>query len=163
MNDDIELGPDDRDEALRRGFTQHDTLTFMGKRLRPMTAGTLDLLQKTGNRLLAGGQETPFSDVAAFALLHLADEKEHAIVRSNVWRGRAAWNEYVYAFLNDTPNIEAELKDAAPAFRQIISDYSQGLTKSVNGDDGKKKCGPQGGLRGSSPRSLKKRGGVFAK
>ncbi len=146
MTEDIEFGPDDREEALRRGFTQHDTLMFMGKPLRPMTAGTLDLLQKTGNRLLAGGQETPFSDIAGFALLHIADEEQHRAVRGYVWRGKAAWNEYVYQFLNDTPHVEAELRDASPAFRQIISDYTKGITKFANGsEEVKKKCGPQAG------------------
>jgi hypothetical protein len=144
MND-LDFGPDDREEALSRGFTQHDTLVFMGKRLRPMTAGTLDLLQKTGNRLLAGGQETPFSDIAGFALLHILDEDEHRSIRAEVWRGRASWNEYVYQFLNGTPNVEAELRDAAPAFRQIINDYTQGITRAANGSEAKKKYGPQAG------------------
>jgi hypothetical protein len=145
MNDDLDFGPDDREEALQRGFTQHDTLTFMGKPLRPMTAGTLDLLQKTGNRLLAGGQETPFSDIAGFALLHISNEDEHRSIRREVWRGRESWNEYIYQFLNGTPNVEAELRDAAPAFRQIINDYTQGITKTANGAEAKKKCGHQVG------------------
>ena len=144
MEDD-EIGPDDREDALRRGFSQHDTLTFMGKRLRPMTAGTLDLLQKTGNRLLAGGQETPFSDIAGFALLHIADEDQHKTVRAKVWQGRASWNEYVYQFLNDTPEVEAELRDASPAFRKIIADYTNVITRPANASDGKKKYGPQAG------------------
>jgi hypothetical protein len=147
--DDI-IGTDDRDEALRRGFSQHDTLTFMGKRLRPMTAGTLDLLQKTGNRLLAGGQETPFSDIAGFALLHIADEDQHKAVRAQVWKGRSAWNEYVYQFLNDTPNVEVELRDASPAFRKIIADYTSVITRPANAMDGKKKYGHQDGSLGLS-------------
>ena len=145
MNEDLEIGPDDRDEALARGFTQHDTLTFLGKPLRPMTAGTLDLLQKTGNRLLQNDQATPFSDMAGFALLHVQDEKEAKKIRAEVWKGRAAWNEYIYRFLDETPNVEEELKNAANAFRQIIEDYSKGITR-MNGDlNAKKKTGDRDG------------------
>ena len=86
-DDDLDLGPDDREDALRRGFSQHDTLTFMGKRSASDDGRDARLAAETGNRLLAGGQETPFSDVAAFALLHLADETEHAKVRSQYGAG----------------------------------------------------------------------------
>ena len=170
MNADIDLGPDDREEALSRGFTQHDTLTFMGKPLRAMTAGTLDLLQKTGNRLLAGDKETPFADIAGFALLHIRhrgphrhgvaqDEDEHRKIRAEVWKGRANWSEYVYRFLNDTPNIERELRDATDSFLQILSDYAKGITRATSNGEGKKKCGTRDGYQGSSQQWRRKRVG----
>lgn len=145
MNNDIELGPDDRDTALERGFTQHDTLSFRGKSLIPLTIATHSVLQRAGNRLVTGNSEAPFADAAGFVLIHSADPDENRKTRSFVWKGKEAWNEYVYQFLEANPDIHQDLFDAIPMFRKMIDDFTRSMTKSVGGENGKKKYGPQDG------------------
>ena len=142
--DDIDLGPDDRDAALERGFTQHDTLTFRGKPLRPLTIATHAVLQRSGNRLVSGDSEAPFADTAGFLLIHSADEKENRTVRNIVWKGKEAWNEYIFQYLEANPDIHQDLMAAIPVFRKMIEDFGKALTKSVSGE-GKKKSGIQDG------------------
>lgn len=142
MPEDLDLDSDDRDTALERGFTQHDTLAFRGKQLRPMTIGTYSVLQRAGNKLVTGGSDAPFADAAGFVLIHSADDSEAKEARKQVWRGREAWNEYVHEFMEADPDIAADLFEAIPTFRKMIDDFVRALTKSVSAD-GKKKSGAQ--------------------
>lgn len=160
-DDDIELGPDDRDTALERGFTQHDTLSFRGKPLLPLTIATHSVLQRAGNRLVTGASEAPFADAAGFILIHSADPDENRKARSFVWKGKEVWNEYVYQYLSDNPDIHSDLMDAIPMFRKMIEDFGRTLTKSASAVDGKKKYGPPAGSRGSSRSWRRKRDGVI--
>jgi hypothetical protein len=137
------LDPDDRDAALERGFTQHDTLTFRGKRLIPLTIATYSVLQRAGNKLVTGGSDAPFADAAGFVLLHVADETENRRARSAVWRGREAWNEYVYAYLASDSTIAEDLFAAIPTFQKMVEDFVKSMTKSMSAAGVKKKSGAQ--------------------
>lgn len=137
------LDPDDREAALERGFTQHDALEFRGKLLKPLSAATYSVLQRSGNRLLSGVSTDPFSDVAGFVLLHAADPSESKEARRKVWAGQAVWNEYVYEYLEANPDIHQDLEAAIPMFQRMIEDYAKSFTKSVSAGEGKKKSGAQ--------------------
>lgn len=144
-NDDLDIGPDDRDTALERGFTHHDTLEFRGKPLKPLTIATHSVLQRAGNRLVMGNSEAPFADAAGFVLIHSADPDEARRARNVVWKGKEAWNEFIYEYLDANPDISGDLMEAIPMFRRMIDDFGKALTKSVGGENGKKKYGPQAG------------------
>lgn len=137
------LDPEDREAALERGFTQHDTLEFQGKPLKPLTVATYSVLQRSGNRLLTGGSTDPFGDAVAFILLHAADPKESKEARRRVWAGQASWNEYVFEYMDANPGIYDDLMDFIPVFKAMIEDFTKTLTKSISAEPGKKKSGAQ--------------------
>ena len=142
-SEDLDFDPEDRNPALERGFTQHDTLIFRGKTLRPMTVGTYSVLQRSGNKLISGGSADPFGDAVGFLLLHSADPDESKEARRKVWAGQAAWNEYVYEYMEEHPDIHEDLLAAIPMFHRMIADFTKALTKSVSALDSKKKSGAQ--------------------
>jgi hypothetical protein len=140
---DAMLDPEDRDAALERGFTQHDTLEFRGKPLKPLSVATYSVLQRAGNRLVLGGSTDPFGDAMGFILIHSADPKESREARARVWAGAASWNEYVFNYLDEHPDVHEDLFAAIPMFRAMIDDFAKAVTKSVSAGDLKKKSGPQ--------------------
>jgi hypothetical protein len=141
MPEDLDFDPEDREAALERGFTQHDTLTFRGKRLRPLTLSSWRLLCRSGNGLVFGVKTDVIGDAAAFVLLHAFDEDEHAATRAQLWRGTAAWNEYIHKYLDSNPDLLADLNDAAPMLSQMVTDFHKAQTKSISAGEGKKKSG----------------------
>jgi hypothetical protein len=137
--------PDDREAALERGFSQHDTLRFRGKALRPLTISSWRLLQRTGNHLLQGNSDDAVGDAAGFILLHVLDEDEHRLARMYVWRGTAAWNEYIHHYLYENPDIVEDLMAAAPMLRAMVEDFTKTFTRSVSAGEAKKKSGALAG------------------
>jgi hypothetical protein len=145
MHDLNVLDPEDRDAALERGFTQHDTLSFRGKPLRPLTIATWRLLQRSGNQFLLGRTDDPLGDSVGFILLHSLDEEEHKKARAYVWRGTTAWNEYIHEYLDANPDIMPDVMEAAPMLRQMVQDFLNAFSKSISGAELKKKSGDQDG------------------
>lgn len=133
--------PDDRDAALERGFTLHDTLQFRGKALRPLTLSSWRLLIQSENKLLTGGTKDPVGDAAAYMLIHVRDEDEHRNVRATIWRGMAAWNEYIHQYLDENPDILGDLTEAIPMVKKMLADFHAAQTKSVSASEHKKKSG----------------------
>lgn len=141
---------DDRTDAQNRGFTQHDTLSFMGRALSPMTTGTLSILDQTGNKLLVGA-DAPFFDAAAFVLIHQADETDARAARAAAWSGRVVWNEYVFQFMQSIPEIQAELANIGPTIKRMIEDYYKIVAVPAGGSAKKKPAhGRRAGSRGSA-------------
>lgn len=151
MPEDNSFLEDDRGDAQNRAFTQHGNLSFMGIPLRPLSVGTMSLMDQTGNRLLKRS-DVPFFDAAAFVLLHQSDEQAAREARAMAWNGRIAWNEFVFEFIESKPDIAEHLVKAAPMFRQMIEDYQAILTKSLSVAGSKKNAG----RRDSSPTSSKR-------
>jgi hypothetical protein len=137
------LDPEDRDLALERGFLDHDTLSFRGKRLIPLCLATYTVLQRSGNRLLLGNSIDPLGDAVAFLLLHSADPDDRKEARRRVYSGQAVWNEYVYNYMESNPDLMGDLVPALPMFTRMIEDFTRTLTKSVSAETGKKKSGDQ--------------------
>lgn len=135
------LDPDDREAALERGFTQHDTLSFRGKHLRPLTISTWRLLQQTKNNFILGSMDDAIGNAVGFVLLHVLDEDEHKKVRAHVWRGPAAWNEYIHQYLEANPDVLEDIVAAAPMFRAMVEDFTKSQTRSVSAGELKKKSG----------------------
>jgi len=127
---DPELDPDEtRDIALERGFAEHDTLIFNGKAIRPVSAGSMAILQRIKNGLIFGDASNALYDAAGFLLIHTDAEDGFRAAR------RAAfgpdWSEYVINWLDATPDAHAKIQKFAPVIVRLLSDYGQSLTRSL--------------------------------
>jgi hypothetical protein len=120
---------DPRDASLMRAYTQHDTLAFDGKAIRPVSAGSMAIMEKVRNGLIFGDKSSLLFDTAAFVLLHTDDEKTFRAARRAAWSND--WSEFVINWLDATPDVHAKLTAFAPAIREMMNDYGKSLTKSM--------------------------------
>ena len=96
MNDDtdLELEPNEsRDLALERGIAEHDALEFDGKPIRPITAGSMAIMQRTKNGLIFGDGSNLLFDSASFVILHTDDEAKFKQARREAFG--PDWPAYV--------------------------------------------------------------------
>lgn len=136
---DQSLDIDDREAALERAFTQHDSLMFMGEKLKPLSIATFSLMQRAGIKILGARME--IMDIAGFILLHSSDEKKNREARSAVWRGVDAWSEYVFKYLEGNPDIMEHIIANQSVFLRMLEDFVQVQTKSMSSGELKKKSG----------------------
>lgn len=68
--------------------------TVAGIELRPFTAGSLMLLEKTGNKLHSSGKDAPMFDVLAYIYMHSAPIREVQRAAANI----QSWTEAVELF-----------------------------------------------------------------
>lgn len=130
--DELELDADDaREVALERGILEHDTLEFNGKSIRPISAGSMAILERTRNGLILGDASSLLFDAAAFVILHTDDEDLFRAAR------RAAfspdWPGYVVDWLDATPEVHQKLIEFAPNIRRMREDYAKTITRSTEG------------------------------
>jgi hypothetical protein len=143
LDPDIELDPEDkeRDEALERAFVEHDSLSFDGVHLRPVSAGTIMLLQRSKNRLLMGDTSNVIADAAAFVLIHAED---NSATRQAIFRNEL--DELVYQFLDETEDAQKKLMEFSPVIARMMQDYLKTQTTSLESGAGlKKKSGRRTG------------------
>jgi hypothetical protein len=127
---DIDLSPDpddERDMALERSML--DTApAFDGEALRPVSAGTIALMQRSGNRLFYGDSTNAMADVAAFVLLH-SEETSHEARRA-IYRGDNQFDEMVFQFL-DAPKMQQKVLEFTPIIAEMMQDYIKTQTVSM--------------------------------
>jgi hypothetical protein len=129
--DDLLPDPEDtpRDEALARAFTAHDAMTFDGKPIRPVSAGSMAMLQRTRNGLIFGDSSNLLFDAAGFVIIHTDDETLFKSARRAAWS--ADWPAYVIDWLDAVPDAQAKLTLFAPKIAELMNDYGQALTTSL--------------------------------
>jgi hypothetical protein len=139
---DILLDPEDqeRDDALERAFLEHDTLEFDGIPLRPVTAGTWMLLERSKNRLLVGDVSNAIADTAGFILIH---EEDNKAARQAIFSGQ--FDEMVFEFLDELTNAHTKLAGFAPTIARMVEDYTKTQTQDISGEPVKKKSGRRTG------------------
>ena len=128
--EDLETDPEDkRDIALERGMLAHDLLVFDGKKIRPLTAATMAIMQRTKNGIIFGDASNLIFDAAAFIIIHTDDEENARTIR------RAAfgtdWPGYVLDWLEALPDAQSKLTRFAPQIAGLMNDYGAALTKSL--------------------------------
>ncbi len=149
MNDDTDFLEDDHDAPQRRAFTQHDSISFNGIALSPLSFGTLDLLQETQNRFFTGSSKNAgVSDVIGFLLIHQADRQAARRARYMAWEGRVAWREFVNEYLTENGAIMADISKLTPIIQKMCQDFARIQTKSTDAPGPKKKAGRRVGQRG---------------
>jgi hypothetical protein len=127
---DLQPDQDDlREEALERAFVQHDTLEFNGKPIRPISAGSMAMLQRTKNGLIFGDSSNSLFDLASFILIHTDDEKEFKAVRRTIFSGD--WPEYVINWMDSTPDVLAKLTVFVPTIARLRQDQDAAFTRSL--------------------------------
>lgn len=152
MPENLDFLEDDRAGAQSRGFTQHDTLSFKGKKIAPPTLATLLLLEESNNRIYTRAGRAGLADVAGWILIHIDDEEISRPARYAISQGRFAWMEHIQKFLKDNPTFMQDVSNMLPELQKMASDLSAIQTKAVGGGGAKKKHGPRTGSRGSARR-----------
>jgi hypothetical protein len=127
---DLATDSDDiREPALERAFTQHDSLEFDGKPIRPISAGSMAIMQRTKNGLIFGDSTNLLFDAASFVIIHTDEETQFKAAR------RAAfgpdWPGYVIDWLDATEAAQAKLTQFAPQIAELMNDYGSALTKQL--------------------------------
>jgi hypothetical protein len=130
---DLMPDPDDegREEALERGFLEGPN--FDGDPLRPVSAGTVMLMQRSGNRLFHGDTSNALADVAAFVLIHSSGVGREA--RRAIYAGDNTFDEMVFEFL-DEPGIEGKIAAFTPTITAMMEDYQKTQTVAIGGGEG---------------------------
>jgi hypothetical protein len=142
---DIDLAPDpdddDRTQALEKGLLDV-TPQFDGMDLRPVSAGTVNLMQRSGNQLFYGDTSNALADVAAFVLIH--NEETSRDARRAIYAKDFSFDEMVFQFL-DEPGIQQKITDFTPVISQMMEDYVKTQTVAMGtGTAGAgKKSGPR--------------------
>jgi hypothetical protein len=142
----------DRNDALERGFLEHDTIQFDGELLNPICAGTLSLLQRTNNGFLRGDTSRSLEDSAAFVLIH---QKDNIAVRRAIYAGyKGEFEEIVFEYLHTLPDAQGKLTGFADTISRMFEDYTKTLTSPMSGggDVVKKNYGARTGSRQSARR-----------
>jgi hypothetical protein len=142
INADILLDPEDQDrtDAIERSFLEHDALEFEGIPLRPVTAGTWMLLERSKNRLLLGDVSNAIADTAAFVLIH---EEDNRAARASIFAGK--FDEMIFEFLDELDGAHSKLLQFAPTIARMVEDYVKTQTQSISGEPVKKKSGRRTG------------------
>jgi hypothetical protein len=141
IDHDLVFDPDDnpeREESLARAFVEHDSLTFDGLPLRPVTAGTIMLMQRANNRLLLGDTSNVMADAAGFILIHTEDNKP---ARRAIFGG--SFDDYLFEFLDSLEHAQSKLMGFAPTIARMMEDYANSQTQSLSTESNafKKKSG----------------------
>jgi hypothetical protein len=138
---DIDLAPDPDDEgrdiALERGLVA-GTPQFDGMALRPVSAGTIMLMQRSGNRLFYGDASNALADVAAFVLIHSETFGQDA--RRAIYKADTSFDELVFQFL-DEPGIQQKITEFSPIISAMMEDYAKTQTVSLGSGASVKKSG----------------------
>jgi hypothetical protein len=136
----------DRNDALERGFLEHDTIQFDGESLRPVSAGTLALLQRTNNGFLRGDTSRALEDAAGFVLIH---RETNAGVRRAIYANE--FEDLVFEYLDTLPGAQDKLTGFADTISRMFEDYTRALTTPLSGggDVAKKNYGARTGSRRS--------------
>jgi len=144
---DIDLAPDPddegRNEALESGLLDV-TPQFDGMDLRPVSAGTVNLMQRSGNRLFYGDTSNALADVAAFVLIH--NEETSLDARRAIYAKDDSFDEMIFQFL-DEPGIQQKITDFTPVISAMMEEYVKTQTVAMGtGTAGAgKKSGPRTG------------------
>jgi pyruvate dehydrogenase complex dehydrogenase (E1) component len=142
---DIDLAPDPddegRNEALESGLLDV-TPQFDGMDLRPVSAGTVMLMQRSGNKLFYGDTSNALADVAAFVLIH--SELTSHDARRAIYAKDDSFDEMVFQFL-DEPGIQQKITDFTPVISQMMEDYVK--TQTVAMGTGTAGAGKKSGRR----------------
>jgi hypothetical protein len=146
IEQDIDLAPDpddNRDLALERSLA--DSVSFDGLPLRSVSAGTIALLQRSGNKLFFGDTSNFLCDIAGFIILH-SDPFFAAEARKAIYRNDGSFDEMVFEFL-DQPGIQEKITAFSPTLKQMLDDYTSTQTVSLGGGtgDAPKKSGSRTG------------------
>jgi hypothetical protein len=136
---DLATDSDDiREAALERAFTQHDSLEFDGKPIRPVSAGSMAMMQRTKNGLIFGDKSNLLFDTASFVIIHTDDERAFRRVKDEAKGDN--WFGYVIDWLDATEAAQAKLTQFAPQIAELMNDYGSALTKQLestpSGNDG---------------------------
>jgi hypothetical protein len=139
IEQDIDLAPDpdeSRDLSLERSLA--DSVSFDGMPLRSVSAGTIALLQRSGNRLFFGDTSNFLCDIAGFLILH-SDPDFAAEARKAIYRNDGSFDEMIFDFL-DRPDIQGKITTFSPTLKQMLDDYTatQTVTLGGTGEAGKK-------------------------
>jgi hypothetical protein len=140
---DIDLAPDpdddDRTQALSRGLLT-PRLEFDGMELRPLTAGTHDLLQVVSLRLLAGDTSRIMHDIGAFILIHAEETREDA--RRAIYQSPGDFEDMVFEFI-DHPGMMKKMGDFQPTLLRMMQDFQKTETIAMGAgmEGGGKKSG----------------------
>jgi hypothetical protein len=142
---DIDLAPDPDDEgrndALEKGLLDV-TPQFDGMDLRPVSAGTVNLMQRSGNQLFYGDTSNALADVAAFVLIH--NEETSLDARRAIYAKDDSFDEMIFQFL-DEPGIQQKITDFTPTISAMMEEYVKTQTVAMGtGQAGAgKKSGPR--------------------
>jgi hypothetical protein len=142
---DIDLAPDpdddDRTQALEKGLL--DVMPqFDGMSLRPVSAGTVNLMQRSGNRLFYGDTSNALADVAAFVLIH--NEETSLDARRAIYAKDDSFDEMIFQFL-DEPGIQQKITDFTPVISAMMEEYVK--TQTVAMGTGTAGAGKKSGRR----------------
>jgi len=142
---DIDLAPDpdddDRTQALEKGLLDV-TPQFDGMDLRPVSAGTVMLMQRSGNRLFYGDTTNALADVAAFVLIHNEETSREA--RRAIYANDTSFDEMVFQFLDDV-GIQQKITDFTPVISAMMEEYVK--TQTVAMGTGTAGAGKKSGRR----------------
>jgi hypothetical protein len=142
---DIDLAPDpdddDRMVALSRGILT-PTLEFDGMELRPLTAGTHDLLQVVSLRLMAGDTSRVMHDIGAFILIH-AEETSKEAWRA-IYQSPEEFENMVFEFI-DQPGMMKKMSDFQPTLLRMMEDFQK--TETISMGTGTAGAGKKSGRR----------------
>jgi hypothetical protein len=142
---DIDLAPDPDDEgrndALEKGLLDV-TPQFDGMDLRPVSAGTVNLMQRSGNRLFYGDTTNALADVAAFVLIH--NEETSLDARRAIYAKDDSFDEMIFQFL-DEPGIQQKITDFTPTISAMMEEYVK--TQTVAMGTGTAGAGKKSGRR----------------
>lgn len=136
IDDPSEEGKEEREAALGRAFTQHDTLEFDGMELRPITGGTMDLMAQANCRMFHGDQTRLLRDCAAFILLHQADTGLSRRARRILYADPLDFEEEIFQFL-DKPGIVEKITEFAPVLSKMMADFTGTQTTALASGDTK--------------------------
>jgi len=128
---DLQLDADDnpeREESLASAFLEADTKDFDGIKLRPITLGTMAIMQRAKLRLLVGDTSNMLSDVAAFILIH---DEDSLLARKAIYAGNGEFEELIFQFLDTLENAESKLTEFAPNITKMFEDYSRTQTQTI--------------------------------
>lgn len=102
---------------------------FDGKLVRPISAGSMAMLQRTKNGLIFGDATSLLFDTAAFVLIHIDDETHFATVRRAIFKGD--WPEFVINWLDSNEGVHSKLSRFAPRIRDLMNEYGASLTRQL--------------------------------
>ena len=117
--------------SQERGALLHDKMVFEGKPIRPISAGSMALLERTKNGIIFGDATSILFDSAAFVLLHTDDERTFAPCVRAIFDGK--WPQMVIDWLDRTKDAQTKLTDFVPQIVQLRKDYAAALTRQVEG------------------------------
>jgi len=125
---------DDRETALENAFL--GSQEFDGVEMRPVTIGSLTLLQRAGNKLFFGDASNSIFDVGAFVLIHGEDTAHEA--RRAIINGGGIFDEMVYDFL-DRPGMQRKIISFQPVIESMLAEYTKTETIEIGSGEGAKK------------------------